>query len=59
MANDEYIEATCPECDAKFKYPRCGYRPVTCNRKECVFAHAHPKIKKARRPFGGRLGGAD
>ncbi len=58
MANTVYIEAICPECGQKFRYVRCGYRPITCKRKECVFAHAHPKIKNARRPWGDSLRGS-
>jgi len=49
-----HLETTCPECGATVKYPKGSYRPLTCGRKECMFAHAHPEIKNARRPFGGR-----
>ena len=55
MANPEYIDAICPECGGPFHYIRCGFRPMTCNRKECVWDHAHPEIKKFRRERDARL----
>ncbi len=41
------IEATCPICNRRFRYPRCGYRPMTCEDKDCVKKY-HPYLRRTR-----------
>lgn len=40
-----WVTAVCPECGAKYLYPKGGYKPSTCNRFECVQKHLHPELK--------------
>ena len=44
----EWQEATCPECGIRYKYPKGGYRPVTCARFECAQSHLHPELRKKK-----------
>ncbi len=42
----ELQEAECPACHGKFKYPKCGYRPMTCEKVDCVRRYHHPYLRR-------------
>ncbi len=37
-------EARC-KCGRKFKYPKSGYRPTTCESEGCVKEKLHPYLR--------------
>lgn len=44
----DWQQAKCPYCREQYFYTP-DYKPTTCGKFDCVFAHMHPKAVEARR----------
>ncbi len=41
----KWLKARCL-CGKEYEYPEGGYKPPTCNNRDCVKKHLHPELRR-------------
>lgn len=53
-ATIRWVKAKCPMCGADYHYIEGGYKPLTCNKFDCLYKYIHrPQYKDKENKEGG------